>query len=132
MIDFLHMKSHHIAQLMLRAGVAFAFLYPAINALSNPDSWIGYFPAFMRGIVADPVLLHSFGAVEVVVAVWLLSGWKVYYPAAVATVMLVAIVLFDFSQFEVVFRDLSIAAAAAALAVWTYSDNESQSIPRAS
>jgi len=103
--------------LILRAGVAFAFLYPPIAALSDPSSWIGYFPSFMRGIVPDPVLLHGFGALEVLIALWLLSGWRVLWPASLAAVMLAAIVLFNFSQLDIVFRDVSIAAAALALAV---------------
>lgn len=105
------------ADLVLRVGVAFAFLYPPINALWNPESWIAYFPPFTRGYVPDEVLLHSFGAIEVVIALWLLSGKKIFWPSLAAAAMLVAIVVFDFYNFEVVFRDLSIAAAAIALAL---------------
>ncbi len=105
------------ANLILRIGVAFAFLYPPIDALVEPDAWIGYFPQFMRGIVPDPVLLHSFGALEVVIALWLLWGRRIEWPAAAAVVVLLAIVGLDSSEFQVVFRDLSIAAAALALLV---------------
>jgi len=108
------------SDLVLRAGLAFAFLYPPLNALSDPDSWIGYFPQFMRGIVPDLVLLHSFGAVEIVIALWVLSGWRIFWPSAAAVLMLGAIVLFDFSQFQVVFRDISIALIALALAIRNY------------
>ncbi len=111
------MSSSKAAQLILRVGVAFAFLYPALNAIVNPNSWLGYFPAFLRGIVPDLVLLHSFGTVEVVIALWLLSNKNIFLPALAATVMLVTIVVLNFSQFEVVFRDLAIASAALALAV---------------
>lgn len=105
------------ANLVLRMGVAFAFLYPPINALSNPESWLGYFPQFTRGIVADDVLLHAFGVVEVIIALWILSGKKIFWPSVAATLMLVGIVAFNLNSFEVVFRDLSIAAAAIALAI---------------
>ena len=64
--------------LLLRVGVAFAFLYPALSALYNPFAWIGYFPAFTLGIVPDLVLLHSFGAVEIIIGVWILSGKKIH------------------------------------------------------
>lgn len=103
--------------LVLRAGLAFAFLYPPLNALADPNSWIGYFPPFMRGIVPDPVLLHSFGAVEVVIALWILSGWRIFWPSLVAAIILLSIVVFDPSEFQVVFRDLSIASIAVALAI---------------
>lgn len=110
------------ANLLLRAGVAFAFLYPPYAALGDPASWLGYFPSFMRlaaqaGGVPDMVLLHSFGALEIVIALWILSGWKIVWPAAAATAILLSIIFFGWNDFEVLFRDLSIAAAAAALAV---------------
>ena len=36
---------------ILRIGLAFAFLYPPLDAIVDPYSWLGYFPAFMRGYV---------------------------------------------------------------------------------
>ena len=53
------------ANLILRLGVAFAFLYPAIDALFDPTSWFSYFPQFLRGLAPEPVLLHGFGLLEV-------------------------------------------------------------------
>lgn len=113
----LHRSSEWWADLVLRASVAFAFLYPPINALSNPESWIAYFPPFIGGYVPNEVLLHAFGALEIVIALWILSGKKIFWPALVAAVMLVAIVIFNYFNFEVLFRDLSIAGAAIALAL---------------
>ena len=111
------------ANLALRAGLAFAFLYPPINALSNPESWIGYFPRFMRGYMPDMVLLHVFGAVEVVIALWILSGKRIFLPSMAATFMLLAIVVFDANNFEILFRDLAIAGAALSLAIAAYPRN---------
>lgn len=109
-----------LAHLTLRVAVAFAFAYPAVNAFFNPESWLGYFPHFMRGYVPDTVLLHSWGALEIVIAVWILSGWRIFFPSALAAVMLLSIVAIDNYQFEILFRDLSIAGAAAALALWNW------------
>jgi uncharacterized membrane protein YphA (DoxX/SURF4 family) len=113
-------KLARFAYLLLRVGAAIAFLYPPINALQDPNSWIGYFPPFLLGYVPDEVLLHAFGVVEVVVGLWILSGWKVFWPAALATIMLIAIVVFNLPQFQVVFRDLSIACATLALALMNW------------
>ena len=106
-----------VANLILRIGLAFAFLYPPWNALSNPESWIAYFPPFMRGIVPDAVLLHSFRALQILIALWILSGWRIFWPSLAAAAILLAIIVFDFSNFEVIFRDVAIATIAIALAV---------------
>ena len=111
------MSLERAAHWCLRIGVAFAFLYPPINAVLDPNAWIGYFPSFMRGIVPDEILLHAFGIVEVVVALWILSGKKIFIPSVLAALMLFGIVFFNYSEMQVVFRDISIAAMAVALAL---------------
>ncbi len=103
------------ADIALRVGLAFAFLYPPISAFFDPSSWIGYLPAFMRGYVPDLVLLHAFGLLEIVIALWILSGWRIALPSFAASAILVLIVVLNLPNFEVVFRDLSIAAMAFAL-----------------
>jgi len=111
---------------LLRISLAFAFLYPAINAFFDPTSWLGYFPAFVTRAfhviaiplkLSDVVLLHSFGFVEIILALWVLFGRRVQIPAGVMAFMLLAIVAFnlDPSNFSVLFRDVSIALAALAL-----------------
>lgn len=114
------MNSERVAHIALRIGVAFAFLYPPINALSDPYSWIGYFPVFVKGYVSNEVLLHTFGIVEVIIALWILSGWRIFLPSVAATAMLLSIVIFNGPNFQVLFRDLSIAAIPFALAVISY------------
>ena len=109
-----------LATLILRVGVAFAFLYPPISALYDPYSWIGYLPPFLKGYVPDLVLLHSFGIVEVVIALWILSGWRIFWPSLAATLMIFSIVILNWFNFEILFRDLSIAAMALSLAVVSY------------
>jgi hypothetical protein len=112
------MERARSADLVLRIGAAFAFLYPPLAALGDPLSWYGYFPAFIQALpIAPMVLLHGFGLVEVILAFWMLSGHRVFMPAAAATLLLLAIVLFNLPNFEVLFRDLSIACMTAALAL---------------
>lgn len=116
------MAFDRLTSIILRVGVAFSFLYPALNALFEPYTWLGYFPQFARQLggsfgLSELTLLHTFGALEVVLALWILSGWKIFWPSVAACAMLVAIVIFNPSEFPVLFRDLSIAAAALALAI---------------
>lgn len=113
------MRSEYYAHLALRVGAAYAFLYPPIAALSDPVSWFSYFPGFIRDLPLDPsLILHGFGAIEVLLALWLLFGRNIRIPAALATVLLLGIVAFNTAQMDVVFRDLSIALMTFALALW--------------
>jgi len=113
------MSREETAHLVLRLGVAFSFLYPPYAALRDPSSWIGYFPQFVHALPIDTtLLLHAFGVVEVVIALWLISGWRVAYPALLAALLLLGIVAFNLNQLDVLFRDLTIAAAALALVIW--------------
>ncbi len=116
------MNSKSATNFLLRAGISFSFIYPPIDALFDPNSWIGYFPKFMHGFVPDTILLHLFGIVEVIIALWILSGKKIFLPAFVATLILIVIVLANLNNFEVLFRDLSIAAMALALAIKNFPD----------
>jgi uncharacterized membrane protein YphA (DoxX/SURF4 family) len=107
------------AHLLLRVGLAFAFIYPPYAALSDPVSWAAYFPPFVHALpMSTLVLLHAFGALEVAIALWLLSGWRIRVPAALAALMLLGIVAFNWAQLDVLFRDLSLAAVALALVLW--------------
>lgn len=106
-----------MADKILRAGVAFAFLYPAIDAFLNPYTWFGYFPPFLQGILPDMILLHGFGALEIILGLWILFGKHIYWGAVFASVILAGIIVFNFNNFEVLFRDVSILAMTVALAI---------------
>lgn len=110
------MRFSGTADFLLRLGVAFAFLFPPANAFLDPYSWIGYFPSFMHGFLPDMVLLHTFGLVEVVIGLWILSGRRIFIPCLAAAAMLLVIVAFNLADFQILFRDVSIALAALALA----------------
>lgn len=114
------MSAERKAYLVLRVGIAFAFLYPPINALFDPDSWIGYFPSFMHGFLPDLVLLHAFGAVEMIIALWILSGWKIFWPSIAATAILTGIVIFGYRDFQVLFRDVTIAMMSLSLVLLSF------------
>ena len=112
-------------ELILRIGVAIAFLYPPVSAYLHPFSWIGFFPEFVRDAVGnDTLLLHTFGVGEIALAVWLLLGKKIVIPSSLAALALAGIVVFNWGAMEIVFRDISIFAMALALAwnEWTEAD----------
>ncbi len=108
---------HEAADLLLRLGTALAFLYPPIDAVLNPYTWVGYIPTFLRDLMPEMVILHLFGVLHVVLAVWILSGRRIFIPSLLATVILLLIVVSNLSEFEIVFRDLALSAMTLALAV---------------
>lgn len=109
------MNTARAVNLLLRIGVAFAFLFPALNAFFDPYSWIGYFPSFLEELIPDTILLHLFGVFQIVIGFWILSGRRIFIPSLIATVLLGLIVLFNLGDFQELFRDLSIMATALAL-----------------
>lgn len=106
--------------LLLRIAIAFAFLYPSIDAAFHPDAWIGFFPPFLLNHVPSALLLLAWGIGESVIGLWILSGKRIFVPSTLATLFLCAIVVFNLGALEIVFRDVSLALVAAALALESY------------
>lgn len=105
-------------ELLLRTALAVSFVYPALAAIVDPYSWVGYFPTFVLSLIPIDVmvLLHLWGAFEVLLALWVLFARNVFIPSLVMTIALVLVVVANPGQFPILFRDLSIALAGAALA----------------
>lgn len=104
---------------ILRIGLAFALLYPAVDSLFHPNSWIGFFPAWV--VLTSPIDIVSlamlFSVFEIALAVWLLFAKDPFYPAFLSFITLVAIVILDYNAFNILFRDVSIAFIALSLMV---------------
>lgn len=109
-----------LAEIILRAAIAIAFMYPAVDAFFNPSSWIGFFPIWMLGFVPDAVLLHLFGASEIMIAIWLLFAKRIFIPSVLATLYLIGIVAFNWRFIDLLFRDVSILGISIALALTHY------------
>ncbi len=101
------------ASLILRIGLAFAFSYAAISGFIYPEVWVGWLPEVVR----STGWLTLFGIGEIAIGLWLLSGYKTFYSAVLSAGMLLGIVVFNLSAMDVVFRDISLAFAAIALAL---------------
>lgn len=109
-------------KLAVRVGVAFAFLYPPIDAIFHPYAWVDFFPRFVAALMPTQELLIGWGIVQVVIGLWILSGKKIFWPSVAATIMLATIVALNLAVFDIVFRDLAIACGAFALAWWSYQE----------
>lgn len=105
------------AQLLLRVGLAFVFLYAAVASLLSPQDWIGYLPQAARNLIPAATLLKVISVYEIVLVLWLLSGKYLRYAAGLCALTLTGIVLSNLSIFVVTFRDIALIFAALALFV---------------
>lgn len=110
------MEQRRTAEFLLRLGLAFVFLYAAFSAWVIPEAWIGFFPIWLRNVLSPKLLLWGFSSFETLLALWLLSGFRIFYAALTAAAMLAGIVVFNFGAMDIVFRDVGILFAALALA----------------
>ena len=107
----------NISRLLLRLAIAFAFLYVAYGFWTHSSNWVGYLPAFVKGLgLGENVLIMLFAGFHLIIGLWILSGWRIFIPSLLAAVFLGAIVYFNLNQLNVLFRDVSLALAALALA----------------
>ncbi len=113
------MTKEKIALILLKLSVAFPFLYAAIAGFITPDNWIGYFPHFVQDIFPNQnLLLDIFGAVQIIVALWILFGKEILIPSILATLMLLGIIVFNLNVMDIMFRDIGLMFAALALAIY--------------
>jgi hypothetical protein len=115
-------------EMLLRIGVAFAFIYPAVAAFFDPFSWIGFFPTFMRDLApSETLLLHAFGITEILIAMWILVGKRIFIPSVLASLYLTGIILFNLALFDIIFRDVSILFMALALVILHHTKHSAKS-----
>ena len=105
------------SNILLRVALAFAFLYPAYGFWENSLSWVGYIPSFVKDFgLSQDTLLIGLAVVHVIIALWILSGLRIAIPSVVAALFLGSVVYFNWNQIDILFRDISLALAALALA----------------
>jgi hypothetical protein len=103
--------------LLLRIGIAFAFLYVAYAAFTDPVSWLSYLPSFVTGLGFSMTTLGiGLTTFHAVIGLWILSGWRIFIPSLIAALFLGAAVYVNQNQLDILFRDVSLGLAALALA----------------
>ena len=105
------MNAKDIPALLLRIGLAFSLLYAAISSFITPSSWIAFLPTFLK----FTAILHIFSIIEIILALWLLSGKKLFYGAGLTSLALFGIVIANIGSLDIIFRDITILLAALAL-----------------
>lgn len=122
------MNNSSIAKWCLRFGLAFVFVYASIEIFLSPERFLKYVPYFIIQLVPSDLFLPAFGVSEILLAMWLLSGWKVHFPSMLAALMMAAIVVFNMDYFQILFRNVAIGFGAIALVLLeTYDEKASLS-----
>jgi len=103
------------AQLLLRVGLAFVFIFTAVSSYLQPLNWIGFFPEFLRSLIPQNILLSGLSLFELAMGLWLLSGKNVFPAAFISAVSFLGIVLFNLGSIDILFRDIGLFFAALAL-----------------
>ncbi len=110
------MASIQKASVVLKIGLAFSFAYAAVGSMTNPDAWLGFFPTPVLQLIPASILTYGFALTEILIALSLLVCKDVLVVAWISAVLLLGIVVFNVGALDIVFRDVSLALAAVALA----------------
>jgi len=105
------------ASLFLRIGLAFVFIYAAVSAFNDPQSWIGFVPSFIQNTITRGYFLFVHDVINFGLGLWLLSGKKQFWAAIISCLVLTGIIIANISSFLITFRDVGLLMAAIALAL---------------
>ncbi|OIO80356.1 hypothetical protein AUJ84_03885 [Candidatus Pacearchaeota archaeon CG1_02_32_132] len=110
------MNKEYLADLSLRIGLGFVFVYVAFSAFMDPNSWVGFIPSFLR-VIGEGLAINLHIAFNLILGLWLFSGKGKYYSAIVSVVALFLIVTFNLGAIDIIFRDIGLILSAIALAL---------------
>lgn len=110
-----------LPSLFIRLGMAFVFTFAAVSMSLSPESYANYLPTFTRGILPAAVMLHIFGAFEVLLSLWLLSGKWLLVSSGLATLTIFSLTIVNLDSFPVLFRNVSIFFSGLALVAMHWS-----------
>jgi hypothetical protein len=112
------MKNKNTAWFLVRLAIAFAFFYPAVKIHINPDAWLGYFPPFVESLgIPQAIIVSIFTLLHIAVALWILFGKRIFIPSILASIFLLGVIVFNLSQMDILFRDVSLLLVTLALAL---------------
>ena len=114
---------NRLAIIFLRLGAAFTFIYAGVASLINPDDWIGFAPVWLRSVFPGGQLLFAFSIYEIALALWLISGKRLFYSSVSAALTVFGIIILNLGILDIVFRDVAILLSAVSLALLSRSES---------
>ena len=113
-------KKELLVSFLLRVGLCIVFLYAGTAALVNPENWIGFVPQWISIFISRDIFLIMHGMTDLLIGIWLISNFKPFWAGLIASLSLISIISVNFTQLEIIFRDVAILFAAFALMATTY------------
>jgi uncharacterized membrane protein YphA (DoxX/SURF4 family) len=109
------------AKFLIQFGLAFTLLYAGIDSFWHTNDWLGFVPQWVENF-GTPIrlALHMHAVVEIILGLWLLSGWRLRWAGLLAALdMLVIIGIGGLSRemFLITFRDVGLVFMGIFLAV---------------
>lgn len=101
---------------LLRIGVAFALLYPAVMSFVSPEKWIGRLPAVISSFMAPKTFLMLLAAYEILFAILILIKPDPGWIAGIVFLTFALTAVFTYSDFDLVYQNVTMGLAALALA----------------
>jgi hypothetical protein len=90
-------------------------------AICDPVSWLLYFPSFLKDNIPHIPLSLTFAGGELILAIWIILGKRIFIPSILTSILLLSIILFNLDKFHVLFRNIAILSATIALTIHSYS-----------
>ena len=113
---------------ILRLGLTIVLLYAGISMLIDSTPWIGFVPMWLVGILIKiglPVelFLAAHAIFEIILALWILSGWHIRWAGLVLFLDMLSILIF-YGIDLVTFRDIGLLGAALFLSLYSTQENQ--------
>ena len=99
-------------KLTIQIWLATLFFYAAVAALITPAAWVGFFPNWTRVMVSGQILIYLFSLWQIILAIWIISGKRLFSSALAAAITLLLIIVSNVEFFDVIFRDFYLLASA--------------------
>lgn len=104
---------------LLRVGLAWVFAYAAVSSFARPFNWVGFLPSWSRsilpGFISEFAALDIIALLELLLALWLLSGKKLALAALASSFFLAGILFTNLGLLDATFRDGGLLLASLAL-----------------
>ena len=104
---------------LLRLGIAFALLYPAVMSFVNPDKWTAFLPPVLTALVAPKNLLMILAGYNLLFAILILvkpdPGWTI---CGILFITFIALAVLGYRDLDLVYQNISVGLATLALGLF--------------